>query len=112
MKKTKELVKKSVDFNYQNIERIDNDEIYSHLDAVNTLSHFGTNRQKIMNLPISKHGFITQELGKMKKYPRERVSQSILAISGKFDIKNKTKNLSHDFNIKHILKGKIELEDK
>ena len=103
------MVKKSQDFNYQNINRIDNDDIY-HNFAPNSYSLNGTNRKSIMNLPISKHGLISQELGILKKYPRERMPQNILAISGKLEINYHKKNHSHD--IKKINKSKINIEEK
>jgi hypothetical protein len=97
VKSKPDYVKKSHDFNYFRIEKFDDQEVYNQLGIINTVN---VSTQKIIQnskLPANRHGEITQELGFMKKYPRERVSKDILAISGKISKKEHTKNKSEDF---------------
>lgn len=86
-----DIVKTNSNFRLDTIEQLDNDEVYQNLqyyvDDKNKLKL----KKKVDWISPKTHGDITQELGRMTKYPRERISRNLLISTGKVSL-NTVKN--------------------
>ena len=104
-KNKKNMVKVFNEFEYNNLEEIKNEKLFEVKNLKNDMN-VSKNNEEIFNekfkekkynknivLPINKHVPFEKELGILKKYPRERLPNDILVISGKIKNTKIKKNL-------------------
>ena len=84
-----DIIKTNSNFRIDSIEQLDNDEVYQNLqyyyDNKNKLKF----NKKINWVSPKTHGDLMQELGRMTKYPRDRMSRNILLTTGKISMNYK-----------------------
>jgi hypothetical protein len=83
-------VKAEKEFNYQNLPYLNDYKIPDNLSSIR-INNDNIDKNTFL-LPKSKHGNLIEEMGKRKKYPRERTSQEILTIKGKTMILENNQN--------------------
>ena len=70
-------------FNFNDLPLLNDEKTYQEFDQNNNGNDDPLSKRYSILLPKSNHGKVMEEMGKMKKYPRERIPHEILAISHK-----------------------------
>jgi len=84
-----DIIKTNSNFRIDSIEQLDNDEIYQNLQYYDDNKNKFKLNKKINWVSPKTHGDIIQELGRMTKYPRDRMSRNVLLTTGKISMNHK-----------------------
>jgi hypothetical protein len=81
------IIRTDTNLRLETIDLLDNELIYQNIVMGDDPRKFSRNTKKIDAIaPKSTHGDIFQELGKLTKYPRERMSREVLISTGKISL--------------------------